>query len=624
MNLDSHKEISVLPVHLQESFSQENQFHTNAQDFIPASDYDPDQLDIHDDLNADSNVFEDSQLSPSVEEMIPAQRVATTLHEILVGLKLRHSQSHLVQADVPCNPTLKTLESKNDITLLLNDPKVHFLLVSYSEAGNNLVHPRTKESITEKGEMAPFNVTIVFLSSCFLLFLAVTGKESALERSKGEAKAIAHKYQTVKLNSFLSSSICDKKKGSLQVVHKHGPCSKFSKNIVKPLTVEEILSQDQSRVESIRSRFTAITTTGKKDTKTSKATMTAKSGTAFNSGNYVVTVGLGNPKKDVTLIFDTGSDVTWTQCQPCAGSCYSQIEPIFEPSSSTTYSNISCTSTECSALLSATGNLPGCSSSSTCVYGIQYGDGSFSAGYLAKEKLTLTSDDVIDGFMVGCGQNNEGNYGRASGLLGLGKGKLSVVSQAAKRYGKIFSYCLPSTDSPTGYLTIGRSGIASTVKYTPLLTSQGSSSFYMVDLNTITVGGNRIAVGPSSTILDSGTVITRLPPKAYSALSKAFRAQMKQYPLTKPLSILDTCYDLSNHTDVKIPKISMVWGGNVGVEIPASGILLANDPTQVCFPFAKNDVETDPGIYGNVQQMTTQVVYDIAAGKVGFSTGECA
>ncbi|KAI3751520.1 hypothetical protein L2E82_22608 [Cichorium intybus] len=382
--------------------------------------------------------------------------------------------------------------------------------------------------------MAPSNVSIVFLSSYFLLFLAVAGKESALERSKGEAKGIADKYQIVKLSN--------KKRGSLQVVHKHGPCSRFRTNMVKPLTVEEILSHDQSRVESIRSRLTATTTTGKKDTKTSKATITAKSGTAFNSGNYMVTVGLGNPKKDVTLIFDTGSDITWTQCQPCAGSCYSQIEPIFEPSSSTTYSNISCTSTECSRGISATGNLPG------------------------------------------CGQNNEGNYGRASGLLGLGKGKLSVVSQAAKKYGKVFSYCLPSTDSPTGYLTIGRSGIASNVKYTPLLTSEGSSSFYMVDLNTITVGGNRIAVGASSTILDSGTVITRLPPKAYSALSKAFRAQMKQYPLTKPLSILDTCYDLSNHTDVKIPKISMVWGGNVGVEIPASGILLANDPSQVCFP----------------------------------------
>ncbi|MFS7968577.1 putative aspartic peptidase A1 family, aspartic peptidase domain superfamily, xylanase inhibitor [Helianthus anomalus] len=50
----------------------------------------------------------------------------------------------------------------------------------------------------------------------------------------------------------------------------------------------------------------------------------------------------------------------------------------------------------------------------------------------------------------------------------------------------------------------------------------------------------------SGMIIDSGTVITRLPPTAYSAPRDKFREGMSKYPLTNPLDIFDTCYDLSN------------------------------------------------------------------------------
>ncbi|KAI3508704.1 hypothetical protein L1887_23716 [Cichorium endivia] len=484
--------------------------------------------------------------------------------------------------------------------------------------------------------MTPSNSLILVLSSFFLFFLVLAREGHTLDRGEEEEQAIAHHYHTLELSSFLPSSTCSpstkggKKKGSLEVVHKHGPCTKFSEDMVKPLTVEEVFSHDQSRVDSIRSRLPTsqpITTTRKKDAKSSKATIPAKSGSSIGSGNYIVTVGLGTPKKDLSLIFDTGSDLTWTQCQPCARSCYDQQEPIFTPSASTTYSNISCTSTECSGLTSATGNTPGCSSS-TCVYGIQYGDQSFSVGFFGKEKLTLTSKDIIDGFYFGCGQNNQGLFGGAAGLLGLGRDQLSIVSQAAKKYGKVFSYCLPSRSSGTGYLNFGAGGAASGVKFTPLSSSQGSS-FYGLDLEYIYVGGKKLSISPtvfstSGMIIDSGTVITRLPPTAYSALSTAFKAQMTQYPLTKALSILDTCYDFSKFTSVKIPKISLVWGGNTNVDIAPQGILYANGISQVCLAFAANGDDSDIGIFGNTQQKTLEVVYDVNGGKVGFGSGGCA
>ncbi|KAF5790130.1 putative nepenthesin [Helianthus annuus] len=477
--------------------------------------------------------------------------------------------------------------------------------------------------------MASSYSLILLLSCCSLFFVFITAtQEFAFNTSEGEE---AHHYHTLQLTSLLPSSVCNpsalgnkRSRGSLEVVHKHGPCSTLNEDTVKSLTVEEILTNDQSRVDSIRARL--ATKTGKKDILGSKATIPAKSGSTIGSGNYIVTVGLGTPAKQLSLIFDTGSDLTWTQCEPCARSCYDQKEPIFAPSKSTTYSNISCTATQCSELTSATGNDPGCSAS-TCVYGIQYGDQSFSVGFFGKEKLTLTSKDVVNGFFFGCGQNNQGLFGGAAGLLGLGRDRLSIVSQTANKYRKVFSYCLPSRSSSTGYLTFGSSGVGRKVKYTRL--SGSSRSFYGLTLTAITVGGTKLPISPtvfqtSGIIIDSGTVITRLPPTAYSALSKAFKAQMKKYPLTRSLSILDTCYDLTNYQTVEIPKISVLWGGNTLVEIAPQGILYANGVSQVCLAFAPNGDDSDIGIFGNVQQKSLAVVYDVAGGRVGFAQGGCA
>ena len=149
--------------------------------------------------------------------------------------------------------------------------------------------------------------------------------------------------------------VCSDKRASLTVAHKHGPCSTLKLDKAKAPTVDEILQQDQSRVNSIHSRLSKKLS--RDDLRASKdSTIPAKSGSTIGSGNYIVTVGLGTPKKDLSLIFDTGSDLTWTQCKPCARSCYQQKEPTFDPSQSATYSNISCSSSVCSQLTSATGN----------------------------------------------------------------------------------------------------------------------------------------------------------------------------------------------------------------------------------------------------------------------------
>lgn len=478
------------------------------------------------------------------------------------------------------------------------------------------------------------------ISSFLLASLAVFFFLCSLDKSFAtrEDKERSNNLHLVHLRSLLPSSSCSfstkgpKRKASLEVVHKHGPCSQHDGKAKATATPHsDILNLDKERVKYIHSRVSKelgqAQDVGVKEL--DSASLPAKSGSLIGSGNYFVVVGLGTPKRELSLIFDTGSDLTWTQCEPCARSCYDQQDAIFDPSKSTSYSNITCTSPLCTQLSSATGNDPGCSASTkACIYGIQYGDQSFSVGYFSRERLSVTATDVVDNFLFGCGQNNQGLFGGSAGLIGLGRHPISLVQQTASKYGKIFSYCLPSSSSSVGHLTFGPATRGSYLKYTPFSTISRSSSFYGIDIAAVSVGGTRLPVSSSTfsaggTIIDSGTVITRLPPTAYAALRAAFRRGMAKYPTAPELSILDTCYDLSGYKVVAIPKIDFSFAGGVQIELSPTGILYVAGAKQACLAFAPNGDDSDITIFGNVQQRTLEVVYDVGGGKIGFGVNGC-
>nr|XP_010913303.2 aspartyl protease family protein At5g10770-like [Elaeis guineensis] len=346
----------------------------------------------------------------------------------------------------------------------------------------------------------------------------------------------------------------------------------------------------------------------------SQTSIPANLGSAFGTAEYVVTVGYGTPKKDQTVDFDTGSDVSWIQCQPCPD-CYPQQENYFDPSQSSSYASIPCSSPQCSL-----SSRHGCFNS-TCMYGVMYGDSSKTVGYLSRETLTLSPSEMVSSFIFGCGQANEGFVGKLAGLMGLGRGKLSLVSQTSQKFGSVFSYCLPPTAGSTGYLTFGEPTPSANISYTPMHTDTSRPTFYIVNLMAISVSGQQLAIQPSvfsSTvfILDSGTVITRLPPSAYQVLRSAFQSSMMNYRMREPSGILDTCYD--ENANVKPASVALHFEGNVTLNLDDSGILFDN-----CLAFAGNKEDSDLGIIGNVQQRTFEVVYDLAAEKIGFQPNAC-
>lgn len=98
---------------------------------------------------------------------------------------------------------------------------------------------------------------------------------------------------------------------------------------------------------------------------------------------------------------------------------------------------------------------------------------------------------------------------------------------------------------------------------------------------------------------------------------------MSKYPSASALSILDTCYDLSGFKTFSIPKIDFSFAGGVTVALPPQGILYVASAKQVCLAFAANGDDSDITIFGNVQQRTLEVVYDVGGGRIGFAAGGC-
>ncbi|KAL5061293.1 hypothetical protein RYX36_032897 [Vicia faba] len=352
------------------------------------------------------------------------------------------------------------------------------------------------------------------------------------------------------------------------------------------------------------------------------------SGLSQGSGEYFTRIGVGTPAKYVFMVLDTGSDVVWLQCAPCR-KCYSQADPVFDPTKSHTFAGIPCGAPLCRRLDSA-----GCNNKNkVCQYQVSYGDGSFTFGDFSTETLTFRKTRVTR-VALGCGHDNEGLFVGAAGLLGLGRGRLSFPVQTGRRFNQKFSYCLVdrSASAKPSSMVFGDSAISRTARFTPLIKNPKLDTFYYIELLGISVGGASVRgvsaslfkldpAGNGGVIIDSGTSVTRLTRPAYIALRDAFRLGASHLKKAPEFSLFDTCFDLSGLTEVKVPTVVLHFRG-ADVSLPATNYLIPVDNSgSFCFAFA--GTMSGLSIIGNIQQQGFRVVYDLAGSRVGFAPRGC-
>uniref|UniRef100_A0ACD5XWB1 Uncharacterized protein n=1 Tax=Avena sativa TaxID=4498 RepID=A0ACD5XWB1_AVESA len=397
-----------------------------------------------------------------------------------------------------------------------------------------------------------------------------------------------------------------------------------------------LLASDAARVSSLQRRIGRSSAAAALAAESKLTQVPVTSGAKLRTLNYVATVGIGGG--EATLIVDTASELTWVQCAPC-DSCHDQQDPLFDPASSPSYAAVPCNTTSCDALqLAITGMSSGqtcdqLTPASSCSYALSYRDGSYSRGVLAHDRLSLAGED-IEGFVFGCGTSNQGPFGGTSGLMGLGRSQLSLISQTTDQFGGVFSYCLPLKESGTsGSLVLGDDSSvyrnSTPIVYTTMVSDPTQGPFYFLNMTGITVGGEEVEPSAFSSsakaIIDSGTIITSLVPSVYSAVRAEFLSQLAEYPQAPAFSILDTCFNLTGLREVQVPSLKLVFQGGVEVEVDSKGVLyvVSSDASQVCLALAPLKSEYDTSIIGNYQQKNLRVIFDTLGSQIGFAQETC-
>ncbi|CAM6095989.1 unnamed protein product [Calypogeia fissa] len=353
-------------------------------------------------------------------------------------------------------------------------------------------------------------------------------------------------------------------------------------------------------------------------------------------GNYVMQISTGTPAKTFSTFVDTGSDLIWLQCTTCTN-CYQQPDPLFDPTASSTYVPMPCTDPFCSDL-PVVGSYPACSTDNACLYDYVYGDNSFTKGSMAYETFTLTSTlgtaTPFTNVGFGCATDIEAAGGAFDGLVGLGNGPLSLVSQLGANIGPVFSYCLVSYASvvtKTSPLLLGSAGSA-VLTYTPLVSNLVNPTFYYVNLVGITVNAVPVAYPPGTftidpttgeggLVLDSGTTLSQLFDAAYVPFRAAIAAAVT-YP-TVSVSGIDLCYDTSSVVSPVFPAVVFQLE-NVNLAMPADNIFLPVDNQGTyCMFVADAGANSVLSIFGNVQQQNFEIAYDVVNSQVGFAQTTC-
>ncbi|CAO2042468.1 unnamed protein product [Urochloa humidicola] len=358
-------------------------------------------------------------------------------------------------------------------------------------------------------------------------------------------------------------------------------------------------------------------------------------------GEYLVKLGIGTPQHVFSAAIDTATNFVWMQCQPCV-SCYRQLDPFFNPRLSSSFAVVPCTSDTCGQL-----DEHRCRSEDddACQYTYKYSGNGETKGTLAIEKLAIGSD-VFHGVVFGCSDSTAGGPpAQASGLAGLGRGPLSLVTQLSVRR---FMYCLPPpTSANPGKLVLGP-GVDAVRNVSDRVTVTMSSStrypsYYYLNLDGIAVGdqtprrtaaaattppdtpGAAAAGGSANAygmIVDGASTISFLEASLYEELADDLEQEIRLPRATASRRLgLDLCFILPEGVGmdrVYVPTVSLSFDGR-WLELERDR-LFVEDGRMMCLMVGKTN---GVSILGNFQQQNMHVLYNLRRGKITFAKAAC-
>ncbi|KAF8667570.1 hypothetical protein HU200_052772 [Digitaria exilis] len=380
------------------------------------------------------------------------------------------------------------------------------------------------------------------------------------------------------------------------------------------------------------------------------------------AGNqYIAEYLIGNPPQKAEAVVAIGSDLFWTQCSSCSPVCFKQDLSVYDPSMSSTYRAVACTDAACA--MSLTGGETQCSVKGTeCSVLATYGGG-VAAGDLAVEEFTFGEEVASLAFgCIGASTLKATSLEGSSGVIGLGRGALSVVSQlaAGDTTTTRFSYCLGpyfhGAAVNQSHLFVGASaatgltGADTPVTTVPFVTNPNDepyTTYYYLPLVGITVGKTRLDGVPAAafelrevtpgkwagTMIDSAYPFMSLVDVAHQALKAELAAQLGASLVPPPEKVskrLELCVARGEVATVVPPLVLHFAGAGGDVVVPPENYWAPVDEVTACMlvfsaaqPNAKLPM-SETTVIGNFMQQNMYLLYDLGNGVLSFQPADCS
>ncbi|CAL4952368.1 unnamed protein product [Urochloa decumbens] len=353
---------------------------------------------------------------------------------------------------------------------------------------------------------------------------------------------------------------------------------------------------------------------------------------------YTVTVGIGTPPQPQSLVIDTGSNPIWTQCTLFHGTA-AQRKPPYDPVKSSSFAFLPCSSWMCKK--GEPGTTTCANKTRRCIFGYSYGSAA-ADGVLASETFTLGARRKVRVRMTfGCANLTGGSIIGASGIMGLGPGSMSLVSQLNISR---FSYCLtPFADRKTSRLFLGamadmeRHSRIGEIQTTTILKNpnpQLGSLYYYVPMVGLSLGRRRLAVpattlemkqdGSGGTVLDCGSTTMHLAEPAFKELKDAVLNVLKLPVANTTVEDYELCFSLPRGMPmgaVDIPPLVLHFDGGANMTLPRSNFFQEPRAGLMCLAVVSSRFSMS--IVGNVQQQEFHVLFDLHKRKFSFAPTRC-
>ncbi|GAB4845155.1 hypothetical protein Ancab_038560 [Ancistrocladus abbreviatus] len=241
-------------------------------------------------------------------------------------------------------------------------------------------------------------------------------------------------------------------------------------------------------------------------------------GSVYPDGYFFVTVNIGQPPKPYDLDIDTGSDVTWVQCDAPCVTCLESPHDPYKPRN-----NIARCEDPLCASMPQPRDYPCDNPTDQCNYEVKYTDNGSSLGVLVKDDfhIQMTNGSVLNPSLnFGCGYDqviqSSSHPPFVDGVLGLGNGKPSILSQLRDMgvIRNVIGHCFSHKGG--GYLFFGDDLLlTSGITWAPLHNPLGQ--YYSLGAAKLMFAGQGVVKGGLRVVFDSGTTYTYFNSQAYEA-----------------------------------------------------------------------------------------------------------